>query len=125
MIVFRNKAYYLSAAYRSQLKSQIHQNSNSSPTINKIKYFLKEFKYVFSSGHAALLSDLKWYRGARHKSDLTAYETFRIRKINQALRRYVPYLFFLTVPGSSSLLPFYLYLFPHAAPMHFTFDVVY
>jgi LETM1 and EF-hand domain-containing protein 1 len=52
----------------------------------------------------------------------TAFMLSEITRIRKDLIKFIPFSFFLVVPGAELLLPPYLYLFPNAFPTTYLFD---
>lgn len=52
----------------------------------------------------------------------TAFMLSEITRIKKDLLKFIPFSFFLVVPGAELLLPPYLYLFPNAFPTTYLFD---
>jgi len=52
----------------------------------------------------------------------TAFMHTEITKTRKDLLKFIPFSFFLVIPGAELLLPPYLYLFPNAFPTTYLFD---
>ncbi|KAM3146520.1 hypothetical protein pb186bvf_001489 [Paramecium bursaria] len=89
---------------------------------SKVKTFLLETWEVMYRGSADTFRDGRIMIEHQLSKKKTALQLQEIVRIRNDLLKFIPFSFFLVIPGAELLLPPYLYLFPNAFPTTYLFD---
>ncbi|CAD8043206.1 unnamed protein product [Paramecium primaurelia] len=126
-MIFRNlKNPLLSKTFRSQIPSfGVLNHDKFQKKVEgkgKVTKFLYEFWEILYQGTWDQCVDAKMMCKYTFTQKKTAFMLSEITRIRKDLIKFIPFSFFLIVPGAELLLPPYLYLFPNAFPTTYLFD---
>jgi LETM1 and EF-hand domain-containing protein 1 len=95
--------------------------------LSKIRAILKEVVLLMKEGTRQAYADVKWLIGVYRNKEMSMLTGFELRERYRILYdffKFLPFSFFLIVPGSELFLPLYLLLFPNSYPTWYIFDHV-